>query len=230
NFAVDPPPPAKLAYLQQPSAGVAGAPLAPFVVAVEDIAGHTVSTDASTVTLTLSHGTFADGSTSVSAPALNGVAEFDNLVINAAGSYVLRATDTNPNLDPGYAPFTINPVPTSASLSASLPSPVVGQSVTFTATIGGGTPAERTGASVTFQEGSTTLGTGTRDAAGNATFTTAALAVGDHTIVASYAGDAKYGPSSTTLTVTVLPLVTVAPIITAPSGSVSGPVTITWQA
>src|SRR5262249_36492168 len=42
NFAVDPPGPAKLAYLQQPSAGTAGAPLAPFVVAVEDIAGHTV--------------------------------------------------------------------------------------------------------------------------------------------------------------------------------------------
>src|SRR5262249_8973290 len=107
NFAVDPPPPAKLAYLQQPSTGTAGAPLGPFVVAVEDIAGHTVSTDASTVTLTLSHGTFADGTTSVSAPAVDGVATFRNLVINAAGSYVLRATDTNPNLDPGYAPFTI---------------------------------------------------------------------------------------------------------------------------
>ena len=61
NFAVDPPPPAKLAYLQQPGVGTAGAPLAPFVVAVEDIAGHIVATDASTVTLTLSHGTFANG-------------------------------------------------------------------------------------------------------------------------------------------------------------------------
>src|SRR5262249_9044298 len=54
NFAVDPPGPAKLAYLQQPSSGTAGQPLGPFVVAVEDIAGHTVSTDSSTVTLTLS--------------------------------------------------------------------------------------------------------------------------------------------------------------------------------
>src|SRR5262249_52362947 len=101
NFAVDPPGPAQLAHLPPPSAGTAGAPLGPFVVAGQDIAGHTVSTDASTVTLTLSHGTFADGSTSVSAPAINGVAAFRNLVINAAGSYVLRATDTNPNLDPG---------------------------------------------------------------------------------------------------------------------------------
>src|SRR5262249_34172695 len=108
NFAVDPPGPAKLNYLQQPSAGTAGVPLGPFVVAVEDIAGHTVSTDASTVTLTLSHDTFANGSTFVTAPAVNGVATFNNLVINVPGSYVLRATDTNPNLDPGYAPFTIN--------------------------------------------------------------------------------------------------------------------------
>jgi hypothetical protein len=108
NFAVDPSPPAKLAYLQQPSSGTAGAPLAPFVVAVEDLAGHTISTDSSTVTLTLSHGTFANGTTTVSAPAVAGVATFKNLVINTPGSYVLRATDTNPNLDPGFAPFTIN--------------------------------------------------------------------------------------------------------------------------
>jgi hypothetical protein len=94
--------------LQQPSAGTAGTALGPFVVAVDDIAGHTVSTDSSTVTLTLSHGTFANGATTVSAPAVNGVATFTNLLINVAGSYVLRATDTNPNLDPGYGPFTIN--------------------------------------------------------------------------------------------------------------------------
>jgi hypothetical protein len=117
NFAVDPPGPAKLAYLQQPSAGTAGAPLGPFVVAVEDIAGHTVSTDASTVTLTLSHDTFANGATSVSATAVDGVATFNNLVINMPGSYVLRATDTNPNLDPGYAPFTINAAAPAAKLA-----------------------------------------------------------------------------------------------------------------
>src|SRR5207302_1829837 len=93
NFAVDPPAPAKLAYLQQPSAGTAGAPLGPFVVAVEDSAGHTVSTDASTVTLTLSHGTFANGAAFVTAPAVNGVARFSNLVINTAGTYTLSAGD-----------------------------------------------------------------------------------------------------------------------------------------
>src|SRR5262249_12712383 len=111
NFVVDPPPqvPAKLVYLQQPDSGTAGAPLSPsFVVAVQEINGQTVTDDSSTVTLTLSHGTFADGTTSVSTTAVKGVATFSNLVINDAGSYTLRATDTNPNLDPGYAPVTIN--------------------------------------------------------------------------------------------------------------------------
>src|SRR5262249_10384362 len=83
--------------------------------------------------------------------------------------------------------------PTSASLSASLPSPVVGQSVTFTVTISGGTAAARSGELVNLQDGATTLGTVPVDAAGNATLTTAALCVGCHTICASYAGDVAYG-------------------------------------
>jgi hypothetical protein len=93
NFAVDPPPPARLAFLQQPSAGAAGSPLPPFVVAVEDVGGHTVSTDASTVTLTLSSGTFANGQSTASAQAVDGVATFSNLVISAAGTYTLAASD-----------------------------------------------------------------------------------------------------------------------------------------
>jgi hypothetical protein len=108
NFAVDPPGAAKMAYLQQPSTGTSGAALSPFVVAVEDINGHTISTDSSTVTLTLNHGTFSNGSTTVTAQAVNGVATFNNLVINTPDSYILRATDSNPNLDPAYGPVTIN--------------------------------------------------------------------------------------------------------------------------
>src|SRR5262249_59194212 len=59
NFTVDPPGPAKLAYLQQPSAGTAGAPLGPFVVAVEGIESHPVRTHASPGHLPLTHSTFA---------------------------------------------------------------------------------------------------------------------------------------------------------------------------
>jgi hypothetical protein len=196
NFAVDPPGPAKLAYLQQPSSGTAGVPLSPFVVAVEDIAGHTVSTDASTVTLTLSHGTFADGTTSVSAQAVDGVATFSNLVLNTAGSYVLRATDTNPNLDPGYAPFTINAAsgaatqlaflqqPTSANAGTAI-SPAVTVAVedangntvtsdtsTVTLTLNGGTFADgTTSVSTAAVNGVATFGSLVISAAGTYTLT-----------------------------------------------------------
>jgi hypothetical protein len=110
NFMVDSSA-AKMAYLQQPSSGTAGTPLGTLVVAVEDINSNVLVGDTSTVTLTLSHGTFSNGQTTVSAQAVDGIATFKNLVISAPGSYILRATDTNPNLDPGYGPVTINASP-----------------------------------------------------------------------------------------------------------------------
>src|SRR5205823_7880763 len=82
-------------------------PLGTFIAVVQDINSNILVGDSSTITLTLSHGTFANGQSTVSAPAVDGIATFRNLVITAAGSYILRATDTNPNLDPGFAPFTI---------------------------------------------------------------------------------------------------------------------------
>jgi hypothetical protein len=106
NFLVDPSA-AKVAFLQQPDTSTAGTPLGNFVAAVQDINSNILVGDSSTITLTLSHGTFANGQATVSAQAVNGIATFSNLTITAAGSYILRATDTNPNLDPGFAPFTV---------------------------------------------------------------------------------------------------------------------------
>ena len=107
NFSVDNPA-SRLAYLSQPTSGAAWTPMSqPFVAALEDPAGNIIVGDTSTITLTLSHGTFSNGQASVSATAVNGIASFGNLQINAAGSYILRATDSNPNLDPGFAPFVI---------------------------------------------------------------------------------------------------------------------------
>jgi hypothetical protein len=197
NFAVDPQPPAKLAYLQQPTTGTAGTPLAPFVVAVEDITGHTVSTDSSTVTLTLSHGTFANGATTVSAPAVNGVATFSNLVINSAGSYVLRATDTNPNLDPGFAPFTIN-APNPATKLAFLQQPTnatAGATISPAVTVvvedanGNTVPNDTSTVTLTLSGGTFANGSNTVSAAavnGIATFSTLVInAAGSYTLAAS---------------------------------------------
>jgi sugar lactone lactonase YvrE len=73
---------------------------------------------------------------------------------------------------------------------------LVGQDVTFTASVaavypGAGTPT----GSVTFWDGATLLGVGTLDSSDQATFTTAALSVGTHTIAASYGGDTNFTAS-----------------------------------
>src|SRR5262249_29955761 len=62
-----------------------------------------------------------------------------------------------------------------------------GQSVTFTAQVN---PSTATG-TVTFMDGARMLGTGTLDATGKATYTTAALTTGTHPITAQYGGDAS---------------------------------------
>ena len=64
---------------------------------------------------------------------------------------------------------------------------MIAQSTTFTATVTGATPT----GSVTFKDGATVLGAGTLGAANKAPFTTSALAVGTHSITATYPGNAN---------------------------------------
>src|SRR5258708_353286 len=64
------------------------------------------------------------------------------------------------------------------------------QSVTFTATATSSNGNTPTG-TVNFNDGSTTIGSGTLDASGVTTFTTSSLALGSHTIVAAYLGDSN---------------------------------------
>jgi hypothetical protein len=95
SIVISPAAASKLVYQQAPPAsGTAGVALAPAVtVAVEDPSGNVVTSDNSTVTLTLSSGTFANGSTTATATAVNGVATFSSLMINKTGSYKLTASD-----------------------------------------------------------------------------------------------------------------------------------------
>ena len=83
---------------------------------------------------------------------------------------------------------TINQIITTTTFSSSQNPSTLGQSVTFTATV---IPSTATG-NVQFNDTSTippvTLGTGSISA-GHAVFTTSALSVGSHNIVAKYLGD-----------------------------------------
>jgi cyclophilin family peptidyl-prolyl cis-trans isomerase len=85
--------PTKLVFTAQPTAGTAGAALSPALqVTLEDKNGKVVTGIPTTVTLTLSSGTFAGGGNTATAQTVNGVATFSNLVINVAGSYTLSAS------------------------------------------------------------------------------------------------------------------------------------------
>jgi hypothetical protein len=98
---------------------------------------------------------------------------------------------------------TVNADPaTITNLSASPSGPVYGQSVTFTATVMALPPAFGfpTG-TVTFKDGSTTLGTSTLNSSTQATFTTSTLSVASHSITATYNGDSNF-TSSTSSTLT----------------------------
>jgi len=87
--------------------------------------------------------------------------------------------------------FLINPAASTTSVASSVNPSVVGQPVTFTATIA---PSAATG-TVTFRDGGATIGTGTVSG-GIATFTTSALTAGAHSITAVYGGSTNYSSST----------------------------------
>src|SRR5439155_97659 len=98
-------------------------------------------------------------------------------------------TTTQPATTTTTQPTTTSTPPTlpgtTTGLTSSVQPSVFGQPVTFTATMaakspGAGTPT----GTVTFKDGSSTLGTGTLNSSGQAMFTTSTLAVGPHSITA----------------------------------------------
>jgi len=98
--------------------------------------------------------------------------------------------------------LTVNKAAPTVKLTSSASSVSSGTSVTFTATLTG-RGVKPTG-TVTFLDGTTKLGTGTLNGSGVATLATSTLAVGKHSITASYGGDGNYlTATSTAITVTV---------------------------
>ena len=96
-------------------------------------------------------------------------------------------------------------VMTTTTVTSSSANANVGGAVTFTATV---TPAVATygtpGGTVTFLDGTTTLGTGTLNSSGVATYVTSALGAGTQSITATYAGAGLFaGSTSAALSETV---------------------------
>jgi hypothetical protein len=107
----------------------------------------------------------------------------------------ITADDGHGGVSKSMFMLTIDKAPTSSAVKADVNPSVFGQPVNFTASVRmGSTP---TGAglptgSVTFMDGAATLGTATLDATAHATYSTAALARGNHAVTSVYSGDTNY--------------------------------------
>jgi hypothetical protein len=151
--------------------------------------------------------TFTQGNTVLAQAPLNtsGQVSFSTSGL-AAGSDTITATYASDSLFAASNGSTVQTVQstftTATTVSSSANPSVFSQSVTFTASVSssGGTPT----GTVTFKDGTTTLGTSTLNGSGQATFTTSTLSVASHSITAAFNGSGSFSPStSSALTQTV---------------------------
>ncbi len=157
--------------------------------------------------------------------------------ILSAGPHTLVVTFTPVNTHAyatatGQAQIMVTPAPTAVVLNASAPTANLGVPVTLTAAVPelGAVQA----GTVSFSDGSTTLGTVTLPAQGPALLTTTGLSAGVHTLTAVYSGDANHAPSTSaavSVAITASPAVvsSSSPSLALGPGQSSGSVTLTMQ-
>ncbi len=139
----------------------------------------------------------ANGSTwykiAASVPFAAGTGGYVCLSNNVASGYVVIADAVR---------FTyVGPIPVASTTTLGSPTnpSTYGDSVTLTATVSGsgGTPT----GTVTFKDGTATLGTGTLNGSGQATFATNKLSAvaSPHSLTAVYGGDSNFNPSTSSV-------------------------------
>ncbi len=140
--------------------------------------------------------TFLDGGVSIGTGTLaGGTATFatSSLALGAHSITASYSGDNHFQVSSATAiSQTINRAGTSTALTSSANPSVLGQSVTFTAKVAASAPSAGTPTgTVTFLDSGASIGTGTLSG-GVATFSTSSLALGAHTITASYASDGNF--------------------------------------
>ena len=140
-----------------------------------------------------------------SAAVLGGSLSFSTTASQSSdiGTYPITPsgfTSTNYAIAYHDGTLSVNSTGSTLSVAASQASSVIGQSLTFTATLG--SPTTPVG-SVTFSIDGSAQTPVAISSTGSATFATAALGIGNHIIGATYSGDPNIGNSTATATVSV---------------------------
>ena len=170
---------------------------------------------------------FMDGSTVLGSPTLSGgVATFttSSLSISNHRIEVVYGGDGNfTGSSSSVLNQTVTKDATTTSVTSSANPSAFGQSVTFTATVAAAAPGSGTPTgTVTFKDGTTTLGHSGLTS-GSASFTTASLAVAEHSITVSYSGDSSFTTSaSAALSQVVNQAGTTTALVSATNPSVFG--------
>lgn len=154
--------------------------------------------------------TFKDGSTPLGIGTLASGKATVTTASLAIGEHTITAAYAgggNFAFSTGTRQQTVNKAVTTTRVAAK-PNPALpGRSVVFTATVAVAAPGTGTaGGTVTFKEGTKTLGTANLSS-GKANFTASGLLIGKHTITASYSGSSNFAASSGTATSLVDPRV-----------------------
>jgi hypothetical protein len=155
----------------------------------------------STATGTVS---FLDGTRNASGAVTlsNGKAIFSTSSLGAGGVHSMTAVYSGDNIYSGSTSAVLTQIiilNTTTTLTSSLSPSILGQPVTFTATV---SPCCIATGTVTFFDGSGTLGSGTLVNL-RAAFSTSSLSLGNHSIMATYSGDSNDSASSATVSQTV---------------------------
>lgn len=170
--------------------------------------------------------TFNDGLTTLGSGTLDGTGQTTFATSSlSAGTHSITATYSgDANFASGSSSVlsqAVNQATTTVTLTSTINPAVVGQSVTFTATVAGAFGGASSG-TITFKQGSTTLNTGA--VSGNrASFSTSTLSLGSHSITAAYSGDSNFLSSvSNTLTEVINKITTSTSVFSAVNPAVIG--------
>jgi parallel beta-helix repeat protein len=143
---------------------------------------------------------FSDGGTTLASVQLDatGAASLNNSTLSIGTHPITASYSGSGNFDPSSATIneTITAITTKLALTASPNPAALGQPVTIVATATAIGSQQIPSGTVTFFDGSTVLGTALLGASGQASIAISTLALGTHTLTASYPSGTSFGNST----------------------------------